>query len=344
VRIAEIAPPWISIPPRGYGGIELIVDLLARSLAERGHDVTLFAPEGSVSAATVVSPLEPAGVHRIGNAFFETHHVLTAYLRRGDFDLIHDHTLVGSALATLVGDEQPIVHTLHGPWTEAMREYYALVHERVHLVAISETQRSANDAVRYAATIPNGIDVAAHPLGEGPREDFLVFIGRANDEKAPERAVELAHRAGRPLKLIVKRSEPAEIEYWRRMVEPLLGPDDEVLPELGHDEKVDLLGRGRAFVFPICWEEPFGLVLAEAMACGMPVVAAPRGAVRDLVVHGKTGFLSEDLDELAAAIDRIDEISPHACRRRVEDHFSLEAMAAGYERLFRRLADDARAA
>jgi glycosyltransferase involved in cell wall biosynthesis len=192
--------------------------------------------------------------------------------------------------------------------------------------------------VRYAATVPNGIDLSAYRLGGGPREDFLVYIGRANEDKAPEAAVELAHLAGLPLKLVCKHAEPQELEYWKRVVEPVLGPDDEVLSEISHDEKVALLERGKAFVFPINWEEPFGLVVIEAMACGMPVVARPGGAVADLVVHGETGFLDDDLTRLAADIDRVDQISAAACRARVEQHFSAEAMISGYENLFAHLA------
>jgi glycosyltransferase involved in cell wall biosynthesis len=340
VRVAEIAPPWFPVPPQGYGGIELVVDLLARLLQERGHDVTLFAPKGSDSEAAVVSPLPPAGATRMGDPWVEISHVLSAYLRRSEFDVIHDHTFLGPALAAMLDDGPPVVHTLHGPWTQEAKDYYGLIHERVHLVAISQSQRDANDAVHYAGVVPNGIDLSAYPASTAEREDFLVYIGRSNADKAPEAAVELAHRAGRPLKLVVKRNEPAEVEHWERAVEPLLGADDEVLSELEHEAKVDLLQRGRAFVFPIRWPEPFGLVVIEAMACGMPVVATPYGAVGELVIDGETGYLAEDLDDLAAAIDRVDTISPQACRARVEQHFSAAAMVTGYERLFERLVRD----
>jgi glycosyltransferase involved in cell wall biosynthesis len=230
------------------------------------------------------------------------------------------------------------VHPWHGPWTPAAADYYDLVDEHIHLVAISESQRRANSAVNYAATIPNGIDLADYPLGDGPREDFLVYIGRATPDKAPEDAVELAHRCGRPLKLVLKHAELEEVEHWERAVRPLLSAEDEVFAEVDHDEKVDLLGRGHAFVFPIRWEEPFGLVVIEAMACGMPVVARPRGAVADLVVENVTGFLEEDLDNLAAAVERAGEIDPATCRSHVRDNFSAERMVAGYEELFVRLA------
>jgi glycosyltransferase involved in cell wall biosynthesis len=337
MRIAEVAPPWIAIPPEGYGGIELIVDVLARGLQARGHDVTLFAPEGSTSPAEVVSPLPPAGASAIGDAWHEAYHAVSAYQRADEFDLIHDHTFLGPALAGMRHGRPTIVHTLHGPWDARTSAYYELVHQRVHLVAISETQRRANDDVRYAAVIPNGIDLDRYPLHDGERDRYLVYIGRANRDKAPELAVELAHRAHLPLRLLVKRAEPAEQRYWNDKVLPRLGPHDEVLDEIGHDEKVELLQRARAFVFPIRWEEPFGLVMIEALACGTPVVATPRGAATDIVENGISGYLCADLSSLASRLQHVEEISPQSCRARVEQHFSADAMLDRYDQLFHAL-------
>jgi glycosyltransferase involved in cell wall biosynthesis len=140
-----------------------------------------------------------------------------------------------------------------------------------------------------------------------------------------------------PLKLLVKRSEAAERDYWQRQVEPLLGPHDEVLPELEHAAKIELLQRGRAFVFPIRWQEPFGLVMIEALACGLPVIATPRGAATEIVQDGETGYLRDNLDELAAAVHQSDRISPQACRQRVAQHFSAEVIVSPYERLFQQI-------
>jgi glycosyltransferase involved in cell wall biosynthesis len=334
MRIAQIAPPWIAIPPQGYGGIELVVDVLARGLHGRGHDVTLFAPEGSSSPARVVSPLPATGAARMGDPWVDAYHAVAAYRRADDFDVVHDHTFFGTALAA-VSSRRPVpVHTLHGPWNKRGRAYYDLLHDRVHLVAISESQRRANRTARYAATIPNGIDLDRYPLWEGEREDFLVYIGRSNHDKAPELAVELAHKAGVPIKLVVKRAESAEREHWERQVAPRLGPDDEVLDEVSHEEKVALLQRGRAFVFPIRWQEPFGLVMIEALACGMPVLATPRGAATEIVEDGVSGFLRPDLEKLAAALPEVDRIAPAQCRAQVARRFSADAMVDAYERVF----------
>ena len=323
------------LPPTGYGGIKMMVDLLARGLHARGHEVTLFAPEGTTSPARVISPLPAPGIGAIGDLWTDAYHVAAAYRHAGEFDVVHDHTFLGPALGS-VCDGPTVVHTLHGPWVPDLRRYYALLHDRIQLVAISETQRRANGDVRYAATIPNGIDLDRYPVWTGEREDYLVYIGRANCEKAPERAVELAHRAGMPLKLVVKRAEPAEQAYWKQEVAPRLGSTDEVLGELGHDDKVELLRKARAFVFPIEWEEPFGLVMAEALACGTPVVATPRGAARDIVEDGVTGWLRSSIDELAVRLHGVD-IGPEACRARAEQLFSAGEMVARYDELFARL-------
>jgi glycosyltransferase involved in cell wall biosynthesis len=338
VRVAQIAPPWIPVPPCGYGGIELVVDVLARGLQSLGHEVTLFAAEGSRSSARIVSPLPAPGAAAIGDAYVEGYHALSAYLLADEFDLVHDHTFFGPALAGVRAGNTPVVHTLHGPWERRMRRYFRLLDSRVHLVAISAAQRRNNPAARYAATIPHGLELDRYPLHDGPRNDFLLYIGRANRDKAPELAVELAHRAEMPLKLLVKRAEEAEQRYWERQVEPLLGPDDEVLEELDHEQKLDLLRRGRAFVFPIRWQEPFGLVMIEALACGMPVVATPCGAATEIVEDGVSGFLRRDLDGLTAALRDIERIPAQACRARVESRFSADEMLGRYDRLFGMLA------
>ena len=229
-----------------------------------------------------------------------------------------------------------MVHTLHGPWTTAARRLYKRLDTAVHLVAISEAQQHDEPGARYADTIHNGIDLDAYPVGE-TRDDFLVYIGRANPEKAPESAIEVARRAGLPLTMIVKRGEAAERAYWEEVVAPLLGSDVTVFEGIGHEQKVELLGRARAFVFPIRWAEPFGLVMIEAMACGTPVIARPCGAATELVLDGVTGFLHDTVGDLVTAVGLVDSISPAACRNRVVELFSAAAMVTSYERLFRTL-------
>ena len=201
MRIAQIAPPWFAVPPTGYGGIELVVSLLADGLTERGHDVTLFASGGSETKATLVSPLvDPPDPALLGNPWFDAYHALSSYLAIGDeFDVVHDHSgIAGSAMGALLRGKPPVVHTLHGPWTELTRRYYAMLHEHVHLVAISESQRADNSGVVYAGMVHNGVDLDRYPF-RAEKDDFLVYIGRANPDKGPAIAIEVARRAGLPL-------------------------------------------------------------------------------------------------------------------------------------------------
>jgi glycosyltransferase involved in cell wall biosynthesis len=192
--------------------------------------------------------------------------------------------------------------------------------------------------LRYGGVVYNGIDTGAYPLRE-EKEDFLFFLGRANPDKGAHLAAEAAAAAGLPLVMAVKIAEQEEQAYWDREVAPRLPEGTRVLGEITLEEKADLLARARAVLFPIDWPEPFGLVMTEAMACGTPVIATPRGSVPEVIDDGRTGFIvpvEGYPDEAAAAIQRLGEIDPRACRSRVEELFSKEAMVAGYERVFER--------
>ena len=338
MRIAQIAPVWFAVPPAGYGGIELVVSEIADGLAERGVDVTLFASGGSSSRGTVVSPLaEPPPPELLGNVWYDAYHTLSAYLRAHEFDLIHDHSgIIGPALGAVLDGTPPVVHTLHGPWTEQAKQYYSLIDQRVHLVAISEAQRADHLGVRYAAVVHNGIDLSAYPLRED-KEDFLLFVGRSNPDKGPALAIEIAKRCGLPLKMIVKKHEPLEREYGDRVVVPQLRGDEEILESVPHEVKVDLMGRARATIFPIQWSEPFGLVMIEAMACGSPVIGSGMGAAPEVVVDGVTGFLRDTIDEMTACVGKVDELSPSECRRVVEERFSARVMVDRYEALYHQI-------
>jgi glycosyltransferase involved in cell wall biosynthesis len=336
VRIAEIAPPWFAVPPVGYGGIELVVSLITEGLVERGHDVTLFASGGSHTKANLVTPLlDPPDPALLGNSWYDAYHAAAAYLDISDhFDVVHDHSgIVGPTLGARELGRPPVVHTLHGPWTEPSRKLYGLLADYIHVVAISEAQRADNPDIHYAGVVHNGVDLDEYPL-IAEKDDFLVYIGRANPDKGPTLAIEVARRAGLPLAMIVKKNEPFERAYWDEIVAPLLHDEVEVYEAVSHDRKVDLLGRARAMVFPIQWPEPFGLVMVEAMACGTPVVACPAGAAVELVDEGVTGYLRESIDGLVAAIGEIGRCSPTACRQRVSENFSADAMVDGYERIY----------
>jgi glycosyltransferase involved in cell wall biosynthesis len=335
MRVAIVAPPWYPVPPTGYGGIEWVVSLLADGLTERGHQVTLFAPPGSETGARLVPPLgKVPPEERIGDPWFEAAHALSAYDRGGEFDILHDHTgPVGVSIGAM--SDCPTVHTLHGPFTDDTRMLYRRIARRHWFVAISERQRSMGPVnLRWAGVVYNGIPMDRYPFRED-KEDFLFFLGRADEEKAPHLAIEAARRAGRRLVMCVTTKNERERNYWAEQVEPLLDDDVEVRGECDQDQKADLLTRALALLFPIQWPEPFGLVMTEAMACGTPVIAWRNGSVPEVVADGETGFIVSSVEEMAAAIDRVHELDPAAMRARVEQRFSADAMVADYEGIYR---------
>jgi glycosyltransferase involved in cell wall biosynthesis len=338
MRIAMIAPVWFPVPPVGYGGIELVVALLADGLVDAGHEVTLFASGGSSSKAEIVSPMaEPPDPRELGNAWYDSYHALSSYLQVDGFDVVHDHAgIVGPVCGAMLGGRPPVVHTLHGPWTPQTRLFYSVVGRHVHLVAISDAQRADNPEVPYVGTVHNGIDLDVYPF-RADKEERLVYIGRSNPDKGPKEAIQIARRAGLPLHMILKRSEVPEREYFEHEIEPLLASDIELYENVTHEEKVELLGRSLAMIFPIRWPEPFGLVMVEAMACGTPVVTTNWGAAPELVADGITGFRRDGDDDLVAAVGAARELSPARCRARVEELFSAEAMVRGYQQIYEKV-------
>ena len=338
MKIAEIAPPWLAIPPKGYGGIEWVVALVADGLAERGHDVTLFATGDSDTRAHLEAFFpEAPGPRFINSVWHDTVHAAFALRDAERFDVLHVHpsfaALVGAAAV-----RRTVVHTVHGPFTDEMAALYRLISDRVWFVAISEAQRAHLPELPYAGVVYNGVDVPRYPFREG-KDDYVMFLGRAAPEKGAHRAVLAAIAAGIRLVMAVKIANEEEEEHWNREVLPILPEDATILGEVSFEEKARLLAGAKAVLFPIDWDEPFGLVMTEAMACGTPVIATPRGSVPEVVVDKRTGFVVDVEDypeQAAAALARVGEIDPAECRRWVEERFSKEAMVDGYERAFER--------
>jgi glycosyltransferase involved in cell wall biosynthesis len=332
MRIAVIAPPWAPIPPALYGGIELIVDELARGYQAAGHEVVLFATGDSTSAVPNKWVLEHAEGHRIGVAVPELRHVMHAYDELHDFDIVHDHTVLGPIYADRFPDLR-VVTTIHGPFNDELIDIYRRIAERVPIIAISHDQRRHAPDVPIVRVIHHGIDPEAFPVGRGDGGYFL-YLGRMAPEKGAHRAVEAAWKAGVPLLLAAKMREPWEFQYFETYVKPYLNENLRYLGEVPHAEKVNLLAGARALLNPIRWAEPFGLVMVEAMACGTPVLAFPEGAAPEIVEDGKTGFLCRDVDDMATRIGQVDQLERPACRRAVEDYFSTNRMVAEHLDLF----------
>ncbi len=345
MRIALVCPPWLAVPPKGYGGIEWVVALEADGLAEAGHQVTLFATGDSVTKAKLEFVFEVApGSKAINDIVLDTTHTLFSLRNaRERFDVLHVHSPF-SALAASVETGIPTVHTLHGSFTPEMNRLYGLVADRVWFVAISEAQKRGNEALRYGGVVYNGIDVDLYRLNT-EKEDFVLFLGRAAPEKGWRRAIEAASLAGEKLVSAVKIAHETEEEEWEKNIKPILPKDAVVMGEISQHEKIDLLRRAKAVLFPIDWDEPFGLVMTEAMACGTPVIATPRGSVPEVLVDGVTGFIvsvERYAEDAAEKLKHIGDIDPYASRERVNRLFSKQAMVSGYERIFRRVVADHR--
>jgi glycosyltransferase involved in cell wall biosynthesis len=332
MRIAILSPVWFPVPPVGYGGIEWVVSLLADGLAQAGHEVTLFASGESLTKAELAAVYDEAPSAEIGNTTPELRHALACYERAGEFDVINDHS--GPLAAALGGGSPtPVVHTVHGPLTGEAGDVYASlarVAPQVGLISVSLNQRKPQPDLPWVASCPNALDLDAYPV-HTDRGEYLLFLGRMNPGKGCHRAVEVARALGLPLKIAGKMREPAEREYFETYVAPHLGEGVEYLGETSHGKKVALLQNARATLFPIDWEEPFGLVMIESMACGTPVIATRRGAVPEVIEEGRSGVIVEDYHEMADALAAADRLEPLECRRYAEERFSAERMVRDYE-------------
>ena len=333
MRIAVIAPPWTPVPPVLYGGIELVVDRLCTGFQRQGHDVLLFTTGDSTCPVPRRSLLTHAEGRRIGFAVPELRHVMAAYDGVQDYDVVHDHTVIGPAYAATRYPHLPIVTTIHGPFDDELSDIYRRLAAEVPIIAISHAQHREAPDIPVARVIHHGLDAADFPVGDGGGGYFL-FLGRMSPDKGAHRAMEAAWKADVPLIMAAKMREPWEFEYFDTYVKPYLNENIRYYGEVPHEHKLELLAGARALLFPIRWNEPFGMVMIEALACGTPVLAFPEGAAPEVVDHGRTGFLCNDVGELAEAIDRIDEIDREACRQAVEGYFSADRMVAEHLELF----------
>ena len=338
MKIAILSPVWFPVPPTGYGGIEWVVSLLADGLADAGHDVTLFASGDSHTRARLAFVYETAPSSEIGRAQLEVHHALACFERADEFDVINDHS--GPPAAVIAGAvTTPTVHTVHGPLLGepgALYEQIARVAPRTGLISISMNQRVPHPNLPWIANVPNALDFSVYPV-HPHRGDYLLFLGRMNHEKGAHRAVAAAMEAGVPLKIAGKAREPAEQLYFREFVEPYLHDGEiEYLGEVSHGEKVELLQNARATLFPIDWEEPFGLVMIESMACGTPVIATRRGSVPEVIEPGRSGIIVDDYREIAGVLAQADELDPLELRLAAEERFSRERMVEDYLAAYQR--------
>jgi glycosyltransferase involved in cell wall biosynthesis len=338
MRIAQVAPLYESVPPKLYGGTELVVSDLTEELVRLGHEVTLFASGDSMTSARLVSPC-PRSLRLDSSCKDQlAHHILMleqVFRQSRNFDLIHFH--VDYLHFPLSRREQVVnVTTLHGrldipdlaPLYEVFRD--------MPVISISNAQRDPLPEANWQGTVYHGVPEDRYsPYSE--IGEYLAFLGRISPEKGLDQAIEIAKRTGMPLKIAAK-VDPADEKYFDTTIKPLLDdPLIEFVGEIGYPEKNQFLGKAAALLFSIDWPEPFGLVMIEAMACGTPVIAYPYGSVPEIMEDGVTGFIVPDAKQAAAAVQRIGQIDRRKCRQRFEQRFSASRMAQDYLAIYQRL-------
>ncbi|MFO0738307.1 MAG: glycosyltransferase family 4 protein [Labilithrix sp.] len=330
MRVAMLAPISWRTPPRHYGPWELVTSLLTEALVARGVDVTLFATLDSITSGALagVCPRPYSEDPTIDAKVWELLHIAHVFERAREFDLVHNQAdFVPLAFSRFV--DTPIVTTIHGFSSERIVPVYQRYQDRVDYVAISESDRHAD--LRYAATIHHGIpldDFPFDPLGS----DDLLFFGRIHPDKGAAEAIEVARRAGRRL---VMAGIVQDQGYYERKVAPFVDGDRVVYDgPVGGTERTRLLGGSHALLHLIDFDEPFGLSVVEALACGTPVIARDRGSMRELIDDGVTGFLVDSVDEAVAAIARLAEIDRAACRAAVAARFTVDRMADSYVAIY----------
>ncbi|MGE0469054.1 MAG: glycosyltransferase family 4 protein [Nitrospira sp.] len=338
MRIAQVAPLWESVPPKLYGGTERIVSYITEELVALGHDVTLFASGDSETAARLEAICPQA--LRLNTGLFNRDAPLMMLQERGlgsatDFDIIHSHLdFNGFPLARR--NPVPVVTTLHGRLDLPELEPVYREFSEMPLVSISDSQRRPLPWASWAGTVYHGLPrnlYTFHPQSQG----YLAFVGRTAPEKRPDHAIEIAKRAGLPLRIAAK-VDRADRTYFEAEIEPLLDhPLIEFVGEISDGEKDEFIGNAMAVVCPYDWPEPFGLVLIEAFACGTPVLAYRRGSIPEIVDHGVTGFICETVDEMVDAVGQVSLIDRKQCRATFDERFTADRMARDYVALYERL-------
>jgi glycosyltransferase involved in cell wall biosynthesis len=342
MRIALVAPPWFPIPPEGYGGIERVVYLLGRGLKELGHDVTVFGRRGRTGRLKTIDLVKGDWSHRLlgpDHMVLWLDYMTRVYraLREREFDLVHEHNeAIGITFASLVCQTAPTMVTLHGEISPAFAQLLKAANCGVGLVAISNAQKRQAQGLRWAGVVHNAVETDDI---EGPfptsRKEYLIQLARLNPEKGQHLAIQAARRLKLPLILAGKLdTNAASRKYFREKIEPHIGNGVRWIRDLRGRNKWRLLAGAKAMLFPIQWEEPFGLAMAEAMVVGTPVLAFPRGAAPEIVEEGVTGFIVRNVTEMVSTFKRVGEIDPEACATLARNRFSPSVMARGYEQLY----------
>jgi glycosyltransferase involved in cell wall biosynthesis len=337
LKIAQVAPLYESVPPKYYGGTERVVSYLTEALVSLGHHVTLYASGDSVSSAK----LQPIchNALRLDDSSIDGHadHVLlaeTVLQESGQFDIVHSH-IDYAAYPLLRRMDTPHVTTLHGRLDIPNLQNLYREFDDEPIISISNRQRLPLSWANWQATVYHGVPEELYTLNEKPGR-YLAFLGRISPEKRVDDAIEVARRAGIPLKIAAK-VDKIDKEYYETVVKPMLHKDVEFIGEISELEKKEFLGNAMALLFMIDWPEPFGLAMIESLACGTPVIARDRGSVPEIIDHGVTGFVVENLDDAGKAVRQIGQLSRKRCREVFEERFTAIRMAGNYLDVYKKL-------
>jgi glycosyltransferase involved in cell wall biosynthesis len=339
MRIAQIAPLAESCPPKLYGGTERVASYLTEELVAQGHDVTLFASGDSVTEAK----LEPCCDHALrltpGVVDVMPHHMIMlekVMQRAHEFDVLHFHIDLMHAPVVRSFAEKTLT-TLHGRLDFPDLQPFYRIFPKLPLVSISNFQRRPLPPVNWVGTIYHGLPHDLLPYNAGKREGYLAFLGRISPEKRPDRAIEIAVKAGMKLKMAAK-VDRADQEYWDQKIEPMVRAHKNVefIGEITEREKADFLGQAHALLFPIDWDEPFGLVMIEAMSCGTPVIAYGRGSVPEVIDHGLSGYIVSNAKDAVKAVSSVQDLDRAKVRATFEERFTVERMTRDYVELYRK--------
>lgn len=333
MKIAMLSPIAWRTPPRHYGPWETVVSLLTEGLVARGLDVTLFATGDSLTSGRLKSVC-PRGYEEgreILPKVWECLHISEVFEQGDRFDIIHNHfdflPLTYSAMTST-----PVVTTIHGFSSPEILPVYRKYNRKTFYVSISDADRSPD--LDYIATVHHGIDLKLFTFNPNGGE-YLLFFGRIHPEKGTRECIEVARRTG--LRLIIA-GIIQDREYFETQVSPCIDNDRiRYVGSAGPKERDKLLGNAFALLHPISFDEPFGLSVVEAMACGTPVIAFPRGSMPEIVVHGETGFLAADLDEMVRLVERVGDLDRKKCRKRVEDRFCVTRMVKDYIKVYKKI-------
>lgn len=345
MKIGIVGTIWLSVPPKRYGGTEEILYNLTNGLVDKGHDVTYFgALDSKVRAKIVGTVNHPLIESGLGweNVEYPILHLTQAFDRASEFDILHVHLNKIQdyiALPLALSCKTPVVFTFHFKMPSATefpgKHELLMKYRHLPYISISNSQR-ADIPLNFIATVYNGIQVNNYPYSNTP-EDYFAWIGKVVPIKGPKEAIEVAKKAGVTLKFMgaIESHIPDKKKYYEEEIKPLIDNKQIIeIGEVGIKEKTHILGKARGFINALQWEEPFGLVMAEAEALGTPVIALRRGAAPEVVSDGKTGFIVDTLDEMVEKVKDIDMIKRQDCRDYVENHFTVNKMVEGYEKAY----------